>query len=121
MHDARLITLADVPADHPMPLIARRRVMGDKMMVSDVLLSRGFTIPTHQHENEQFVVVLSGHCTFGIGNKGEAGYYEVEVRSGQVLVLPSNVPHSCIAHEDTRILDLFSPPSMMTGVDRPQS
>jgi quercetin dioxygenase-like cupin family protein len=101
-----------------MPLIARRRIIGDHMMVSDVLLSRGFTLATHQHENEQFVVLLSGHCTFGIGNKGEAGYREVEVHGGQVLVLPPNVPHSCIAHEDTRILDLFSPPSTMTGVDR---
>ncbi|HLO41475.1 MAG TPA: cupin domain-containing protein [Phycisphaerales bacterium] len=118
MPDARLLTIAQLPVDQPMPLIARRRIMGDSMMVSDVLLSRGFVLETHQHENEQFVVLLSGHCTFGIGNKGDATYREVEVRSGQVLVLPSNVPHSCIAHEDTRILDLFSPPSAMTGVDR---
>ncbi|GMV25743.1 MAG: hypothetical protein AMXMBFR58_17740 [Phycisphaerae bacterium] len=115
---ARLISLADLPVDRPMPLIDRRRIIGDKMMVSEVRLSKGFHVPTHQHENEQFVIMLSGHCTFGIGNMNDPAYHELAVRGGQVLVLPSNVPHSCSAHEDTHILDIFSPPSATTGVDQ---
>ncbi len=101
-----------------MPLIERRRIIGDLMMISEVHLSKGFHVPAHQHSNEQHVVMLSGRCTFGIGNKGEPGYHELDVRGGQVLVLPGNVPHSCTALEDTRILDLFSPVSEKTGVDR---
>jgi len=115
----QLLTLADLPVDRPMPLISRRRVMGEKMMVSDVVLGRGFTIASHHHENEQFVVLLSGRCVFGLGAPGTSDYREVEVSTGQVLVLPSNIPHSCRALEETRILDLFSPPSTMTGIDRP--
>jgi len=29
------------------------------------------------------------------------------------------VPHSALAEEDTLVLDLFSPPSEKTGVDKP--
>ena len=116
----QLLTLADLPVDRPMPLISRRRVVGEKMMVSDVVLEKGFTLASHHHENEQFVVLLSGRCVFGLGTPGTPDYREVEVSSGQVLVLPPNLPHSCRALEETRILDLFSPPSATTGIDRPR-
>jgi quercetin dioxygenase-like cupin family protein len=115
---ATVHTLKDLPADRPMPRITRRRIIGDRMMVSDVLLEAGFDLPAHHHANEQFVVVLSGRCLFGLGAPGTREYREVEVAAGQVLVLPGGVPHSCRALEETRILDLFSPPSVTTGVDR---
>ena len=118
METARLVTLNDLPIDRPMPLIERQRIIGEQMMVSKVRLSKGFHLASHQHTNEQFVVMLKGHCTFGIGAKGSADYRELEVRGGQTLVLPSNVPHSCTAHEETEILDLFSPVSQTTGVDQ---
>ena len=31
------------------------------------------------------------------------------VRAGEVLVIPSNVPHSALAIEDTNGIDVFSP------------
>jgi quercetin dioxygenase-like cupin family protein len=40
------------------------------------------------------------------------------LKGGEVLVLPGNVAHSCTALEDSHILDLFSPVSATTGVDR---
>jgi quercetin dioxygenase-like cupin family protein len=115
---ASIHTLDQLPVDRPMPLIERRRIMGEKMMVSDVHLTKGFNLASHTHPNEQFVVILSGRCRFGLGAEGAPGYQQVEVSAGQVLVLPSNVPHSCLALEDTHILDLFSPISDMTGVDK---
>ena len=57
-------------------------------------------------------------CAFGLGTEGKADYREVVVAGGEVLHLPSELPHSCRALEDTLILDLFSPPSATTGVDR---
>ena len=118
MPEAKLHTLAELPVDRPMPLIDRRRIIGEQMMISEVVLQRGFYVPTHQHQNEQFVVVLRGRCLFGLGAEGSLERREIEVREGQVLQLPANVPHSCRALEETRILDLFSPPSEKTGVDR---
>jgi quercetin dioxygenase-like cupin family protein len=115
---ARVMTIADLPVDRPMPQIARRRVIGEHMMISDVRLECGFDLPSHAHANEQFVVVVTGRARFGLGEAGTPEYREVEVGAGQVLCLPPNVPHSCHALEDTHILDLFSPPSATTGVDR---
>jgi quercetin dioxygenase-like cupin family protein len=34
---------------------------------------------------------------------------DVVVGKGQVLLIPSNVPHSAVALEDTLDLDIFSP------------
>jgi len=105
----------ELPVDHPMELIARRRVMGEHLMVSEVHLTAGFELASHHHPNEQFVLVLAGRCRFGLG-EGQ-GYREVEVTGGSVLRLPPHLPHSCRALEDSWILDLFSPPSEFTGVD----
>jgi len=114
---AEVVTLAELTTDRPMPKIARRRVIGERMMISDVVLDAGFELAAHRHENEQFVVVLSGRCVFGLGEPRTPEFREVEVEGGQVLVLPGMVWHSCRALEETRILDLFSPVSAATGVD----
>lgn len=109
-----LHTLADLPTDQPMPLIDRRRIMGERMMISEVVLHPGFEVASHNHENEQMVVMLEGRAEFTIG--GDGGQ-KVIVEAGQVLELPSNVPHACKALERCRILDMFSPVSEKTGVD----
>lgn len=119
MNTARKLAWHDLPEDKPLPLIARRRILGTQMMISHVTLTRGFTVGTHAHENEQMSVVLSGRFRFSLGADGAADRRTVEVGPGEVMVLPSNVPHGGEALEDTVILDLFSPPSEKTGVDAP--
>lgn len=109
----------DLPRDQPMQLLARRRIIGKRMMISQVLLERGCDVPMHRHENEQFACILSGALRFGIGEEGSPEHSLVEVRAGEVLHLPSNLPHSAYALEETLVLDIFSPPSEMTGIDRP--
>ena len=99
-----------------MPLIDRQRVIGDRMMISRVILHPGFTLASHEHENEQFVVMLRGRAEFELDEDGVKR--TVEMRTGQVLVLPAHVPHACRAIEECEILDLFSPVSEKTGVDR---
>lgn len=118
MPDARRYSWSELPADRPMANIERQRIIGEQMMLSRVRLAKGFFVPSHQHANEQFAVVLSGHMRFGLGAEGSATHRELEVRGGEVLHLPANVPHSATALEDSVILDLFSPPSEKTGVDR---
>lgn len=106
-----------MPADRPMPLIERRRIIGDKMMVSRVELGRGFVVPTHAHANEQISLVLSGRIRFTIA-EGTPGARTLTLSGGEALMLPSNVPHGAEALEDTVVFDLFCPPSEKTGVDR---
>jgi quercetin dioxygenase-like cupin family protein len=116
---ATVHNFADLPVDRPMPLLERRRVMGEQMMVSHIALRKGFKVATHSHANEQMSVVLSGRIRFGVGAEGSAERYSVDVAADQVIHLPSNVPHSAEAIEDTLVLDLFSPPSATTGIDQP--
>lgn len=100
-----------------MALMSRRRVIGEKMMISEVQLEPGFVLESHSHFNEQFVVVLSGRCVFQVG-RADGSVAEIEMRGGEVLHLPGNVPHGVRVIERTHILDLFSPISEKTGVDR---
>ncbi|MGK0264015.1 MAG: quercetin dioxygenase-like cupin family protein, partial [Planctomycetota bacterium] len=40
--------------------------------------------------------------------------------AGDVLHLPGFAPHGAEALETTVLLDIFSPPSESTGIDKPQ-
>lgn len=106
----------DPPVDHPRPMIDRRRIIGDNMMVSEVFLRKGFRLERHQHDNGQIGVVLSGRI--GFGAEGSSERSEVTLEGGRVARFPANFPHSAGSLEDTLILDLFSPPSPGTEVDQ---
>ena len=75
-------------------------------------------MPTHSHENEQFAYVVRGKIRFGIGAESGSEHEEMVLEGGEVLYLASNVPHSAVALEETLVLDIFSPPSETTGIDR---
>jgi quercetin dioxygenase-like cupin family protein len=99
-----------------MPLVERRRIIGSQAMLSQVTLRKGCVVPMHSHENEQFACVVSGVMRFGL--KDGPSERHLTLRAGEVLHLPSSVPHSAEAIEDCVILDIFSPPSEKTGIDR---
>jgi quercetin dioxygenase-like cupin family protein len=120
MNTHRVLDWSQLDTDHPMDLIDRQRIVGEKMMISRVVLHPGFTVPEHHHESEQFVVMLTGKARFRVGPAGGVADEEVLLEGGQVLALPSNVPHACEAIEECVILDLFSPVSEGTGVDAPR-
>src|SRR5262245_20980100 len=106
----------ELPTDSPMPLLERQRVIGEKMMISRVLLKRGCFVPVHYHENEQISCIVSGTLRFHIQD-GIGATRTQDVGAGEVLILPSMVPHGAEAIEDCVVLDLFSPPSQTTGID----
>ncbi len=116
--DATRYRWDDLAVDRPMEKIARRRIVGKRMMISQVTLDRGFFVPSHSHENEQISVVLSGRMRFVVGEAPGRTGREIIVEAGEALHLPSNVPHAAEALEDSLLLDLFSPPSEKTGVDK---
>lgn len=111
---------SELPVDRPMDLLARRRVIGQQAMISHVTLEKGCFVPTHAHANEQFVCVLEGRMRFRLGAESEVRQ-ELIIKSGEVLLLPSNLPHEAEALDRTVVLDVFSPPSERTGIDRAHS
>jgi quercetin dioxygenase-like cupin family protein len=85
-------------------LIDREMVVGNKLMLARVFLKKGAHVPKHQHHNEQVTYILDGALKFAIDGK------EIVVRAGEVLCIPSNMPHEAWALEDTLDLDVFDPP-----------
>lgn len=116
--DAAIFRWDELPGDKPMALLERRRVIGEKAMISQVRLKKGCDIPSHAHENEQFACLMTGRMRFGLGAPGTPEHREVVLHAGEVLHLPALLPHSAFAIEDCLILDIFSPPSEKTGIDR---
>jgi quercetin dioxygenase-like cupin family protein len=97
----------DIPREDLSPMIGRKLITGDRMMLAHVYLKKGAVVPKHSHENEQLTYILEGALRFWIG---EDQTEEVLVRAGEVLHIPSNVPHKAEAVEDTLDVDVFSPP-----------
>ena len=97
----------DIPEERVTDQLSRRLVTGDRMMLAQVYLEKGCIVPRHSHENEQITWILEGALRFWIG---EDGAEEVVVRAGEVLHIPSNVPHMAEALERTLDVDIFSPP-----------
>lgn len=93
-----------VEREHLNPLIDREMLVGTDIMLARVLMKKGAHVPLHHHHNEQVTYILEGALKFAIAGK------EIVVKAGEVLCIPSNVPHEAWAMEDTVDLDVFNPP-----------
>ena len=100
----------EIPRETVTRDIARRLFTGERMMLAQVFLDKGSVVPWHSHENEQLTWIVEGALHFWLGEEGSADLQEVVVRAGEVLFIPSNVPHKAVALEDTFDVDVFSPP-----------
>ena len=96
-----------MPREQVSPMLDRKLITGERMMLAHVYLKKGCIVPRHQHENEQLTYILEGGLRFWIG---EDEKQVVDVRAGEVLHIPSNVWHKAEAMEDTLDVDIFSPP-----------
>jgi quercetin dioxygenase-like cupin family protein len=88
-------------------MLERRLITGERMMLAHVYLKKGCIVPKHSHENEQLTYILEGALKFWIGDDGAE---EITVSAGEVLLIPSHVPHKAEALEETLDVDVFSPP-----------
>ena len=94
--------------------IWRKVVNGEKMTMAQISISKGGVVPVHQHENEQMTYVIEGAVKFDITGQ------KVIVRKGEILHIPSNVPHAVVALEDAVSLEIFAPvrQDWITGQDQ---
>lgn len=103
---ARLHRLEDLDRERMMDRVERRYLSGERSTLAQIWLARGALVPAHTHESEQVSYVVEGALRFRLGADGAD---EVVVRTGEVLVIPSNLPHAAEALEDTYDLDFFAP------------
>lgn len=104
-NDLQYTSFEKIPLEHLNPLIDRQFVYGERAMLARVLLRKGAVVPEHSHENEQITYILEGALRFTMGN-GQV----ITVGAGEVLVIPSHMPHKAEALADTVDLDIFTPP-----------
>ena len=98
---------ADQEREAVTPTLGRKLIWGERLMVAQVFLEKGCVVPRHSHVHEQISYIVEGALHFRMGADGER---EQIVRAGEVLVLPSNVPHEAVALEESFVVDMFSPP-----------
>jgi quercetin dioxygenase-like cupin family protein len=93
--------------------LARKVISGEKITLAQIFLAKDAVVPLHHHEHEQFSSVLQGALRIELEGK------EIVLHPGEVLQIPSNVPHRVVALEDSLALDVFSPvrSDWLTGKD----
>jgi quercetin dioxygenase-like cupin family protein len=101
---AKLFRWSDVLLEQMNPLFTRQFVTGEKAMLAKIALKQGCVVPTHQHDNEQISLIVSGSLEFIVNGVSQI------VHAGEILIIPGGVPHSATAHEDMEGLDIFTPP-----------
>ena len=104
---ATLYRWDDVPREELGPLIGRRIITGDDMMIAHVYLAKGAIVPKHSHLNEQLTYILEGRLRFWFGDDESE---LVEIGAGELLHIPAHLPHKAEALEDTLDVDVFHPP-----------
>ena len=97
----------DMPREELSTGLTRRLVTGDKVMIAHVYFTKGTEVPRHRHHNEQLTYILEGTLQFFFGDDDEETH---TVHAGEVLVIPSDLPHRAVALEDTLDVDVFAPP-----------
>lgn len=95
----------DVPSFPVEPGISVRPVLGKGLNISFVYFEPRAVAPVHQHREEQIGTVLEGTLEFELAGEKRT------LRTGDVYVIPPDVPHGAATGEEACItLDAFSPP-----------
>jgi unsaturated pyranuronate lyase len=98
----------DIPKEPLRPDLGRKLIATDRMMIAQVFLQKGALVAKHVHENEQLTWIVEGTLRLWLGEDGDEEMFDVA--AGEVLHIPSQVPHRAEALEDTLDVDIFQPP-----------
>jgi quercetin dioxygenase-like cupin family protein len=88
-------------------------IHASNLTVARISLRKGAIVPEHRHPSEQVTTLLSGRLRFRSGGE------EWTLEAGEMLEIPSGVPHSVEVLEESVAIDLFSPrrEDWITGED----
>ena len=97
------MNLSEIEPKEIMPGYHGKLVHGKQMSWVFWDVQKDAIVPEHQHIHEQIMHVVEG--TFEFTLNGEKGTYG----PGDVVIIPSNVPHSGKALTACKLMDIFSP------------
>ena len=98
-----LLHLQDVPEREQFPGYRGRFIHGQSMSLVYWTVDTGAVFPEHAHPHEQIVNMLDGELNLSLDGR------LLQLRTGDVVIIPPNVTHSGRATTPCRILDVFSP------------
>ena len=96
--------LERLPWERMTDKIERRIVAGQQGMVVWWKMKAGAHAAAHKHPHEQIVWMLKGKMDFRIGNERRS------MGAGDIAVIPGGIEHEGYFPEDTKVVDIFSPP-----------
>jgi quercetin dioxygenase-like cupin family protein len=97
------VVLSELPTREIFPGFTARLIHTERATESWVDATAGASFPEHQHPHEQIVNVLDGELEITVGGVTR------RLKAGEVLVIPSEMPHSGRAITNCRVLDVFTP------------
>jgi len=103
---ANLYRWRDVEREQLSPTVARQMIMSDRVTLAQFHLEAGALVATHSHEHEQLTYIEEGLLRLWLGENEDQVH---DVGAGEVLHIPSNLPHRAEAIETTRATDVFCP------------
>ena len=97
------MNLSEIPSKEIMPGYHGKMVHANSMSWVFWTVEKDAEVPEHQHIHEQIMHVVEG--TFEFTLNGETQTYS----TGDVVVIPSNIPHAGKALTACKLMDVFSP------------
>lgn len=97
----------DVPTEQVNEKMKRQMVYGEKIMIARMEFEDGFTVPWHDHENEQITEVQEGILRFWFDDNEEAF---VDLMPGDVMIIPGKRRHRALMIGKVIETDTFAPP-----------
>mgnify|MGYP000250470238 CR=1 FL=1 len=93
-----------IPLTELVPGSLSHLLRGKGVLISFLTMKAGSVFELHSHPQEQIMIVLEGYCDEIIENK------IYHVTAGDVIYLPSNVPHGAFLGDvDCKAIDIFCP------------
>ncbi|TAI49699.1 cupin domain-containing protein [Flagellimonas allohymeniacidonis] len=97
------MNLSEIPSKEIMPGYHGKMIHSKEMTWAFWDVEEGATVPEHHHVHEQIMHVVEGTFEFTVA--GKTGIYE----PGDVVVIPSNIPHGGKALTPCKLMDVFCP------------
>ena len=101
------INWKEVPTEEVNLSMSRQIIWGEKLMIAKMKFKDGFVVPLHSHHHEQVTQVVCGQMRFWFGaNKEQV----MDLHPGDVIVIPSNLPHEALMIGEVEEIDTWAPP-----------
>jgi quercetin dioxygenase-like cupin family protein len=88
----------DVTLDKVTEMVARKRIAGTDLALTQAYFKKGSLVPVHAHPGERLIYVLQGALRAHVAGS------DVTVREGEVLVVPAGAAHQAEILDDTFLL-----------------